>query len=43
VDIAFLPPIAVDDSTVENLDSRIDGARMLFLETLEHWPGPISL
>ncbi len=43
VDVAVLPPIAVGDSTTENVHSRIEGVRRQFLETVKHWPGPFSL
>ena len=39
VDIAVLPPIPVDDWTVEELPERIEGVRRQFLDTLADWPG----
>lgn len=39
VDIAVLPPVAVDGWTVANLDERIASVRQLFIDTLAYWPG----
>ena len=33
-----LPPIAVTDWTLEDLDARIAGVRQLFVDTLARWP-----
>lgn len=39
VDVAVLPPIPVDDWTLDDLDERIAEVRSLYLETLANWPG----
>lgn len=38
VDVAVLPPIPVDDWTLDDLDDRIEQVRRLFIATLERWP-----
>jgi putative phosphoserine phosphatase/1-acylglycerol-3-phosphate O-acyltransferase len=38
VDIAVLPPISVEDWTLDDLDTRIEGVRQRFVETLADWP-----
>jgi putative phosphoserine phosphatase/1-acylglycerol-3-phosphate O-acyltransferase len=38
VDVAVLPPIPVEDWTVDDLDQRIEGVRRLYLDTLRDWP-----
>jgi putative phosphoserine phosphatase/1-acylglycerol-3-phosphate O-acyltransferase len=38
VEIAVLPPIAVDDWTLDDLPSRMEGVRQQFLDTLSDWP-----
>jgi putative phosphoserine phosphatase/1-acylglycerol-3-phosphate O-acyltransferase len=40
VDVAVLPPIAVGDWTLRDLDRRIAGVRQQFVDTLEHWHRP---
>jgi putative phosphoserine phosphatase/1-acylglycerol-3-phosphate O-acyltransferase len=39
VDIAVLPPISVDDWTLDDLSMRIEQVRALYLELLSDWPG----
>ncbi len=39
VDIAVLPPISVADWTLDDIDSRIEGVRQVFVDTLRNWPG----
>jgi putative phosphoserine phosphatase / 1-acylglycerol-3-phosphate O-acyltransferase len=39
VDIAVLPPISVDDWTVDDLPERIELVRTRYLKTLADWPG----
>ena len=39
VDVVVLPPIAVADWTLEDLDERIESVRQLFVATLQDWPG----
>jgi putative phosphoserine phosphatase/1-acylglycerol-3-phosphate O-acyltransferase len=38
VDVAVLPPISVDDWTVDDVDERIAQVRDLFLDVLHDWP-----
>jgi len=38
VDVAVLPPVAVDTWTVEELPDRIDRIRQLYIDTLQSWP-----
>jgi putative phosphoserine phosphatase / 1-acylglycerol-3-phosphate O-acyltransferase len=38
VDIAVLPPVDVDDWTVQDLPERIELVRTLYLKTLADWP-----
>ncbi|MBV9513907.1 MAG: 1-acyl-sn-glycerol-3-phosphate acyltransferase, partial [Mycobacteriaceae bacterium] len=38
IDVVVLPPIPVDDWTVENLADRIAEIRKLYLDTLKNWP-----
>jgi putative phosphoserine phosphatase / 1-acylglycerol-3-phosphate O-acyltransferase len=38
IDVAVLPPIPVDDWTLEELDERIAEVRQMFLDTLADWP-----
>lgn len=38
VDVAVLPPIPVNDWTVENLSDRIAEVRQLYLDVLSNWP-----
>jgi putative phosphoserine phosphatase/1-acylglycerol-3-phosphate O-acyltransferase len=38
VDVAVLPPIPVDDWTIDELDARIGEVRDRFAETLRRWP-----
>jgi putative phosphoserine phosphatase/1-acylglycerol-3-phosphate O-acyltransferase len=38
VDVAVLPPISVEDWTVEDLPKRIEEVRQLYLDTLRDWP-----
>ncbi len=40
VDVAVLPPIPVDDWTLDDLEQRIAGVRQLYLDTLADWPTP---
>src|SRR5580698_4132261 len=39
VDIAVLPPISVADWTTDDLSTRIEQVRTLYLELLADWPG----
>ena len=39
VDVVVLPPIAVTDWTLEDLDERIESVRQLFVAALQDWPG----
>jgi len=41
VDIAVLPPIPIDDWTVDTLPDHIAGVRQLYLDTLANWPDEI--
>jgi putative phosphoserine phosphatase/1-acylglycerol-3-phosphate O-acyltransferase len=41
VDVVVLPPISVDDWTLEDLDSRIESVRQRYIDTLRHWPEPV--
>jgi putative phosphoserine phosphatase/1-acylglycerol-3-phosphate O-acyltransferase len=38
VDVAVLPPIPVDDWTIDDLPDRIAAIRQLYLDTLKDWP-----
>jgi putative phosphoserine phosphatase/1-acylglycerol-3-phosphate O-acyltransferase len=40
VDVAVLPPVAVADWTLGDLDRRIAAVRQRFVDTLEDWPRP---
>ena len=38
VDVVVLPPISVDDWTVDDLDDRVADVRQRYLDTLANWP-----
>jgi putative phosphoserine phosphatase/1-acylglycerol-3-phosphate O-acyltransferase len=40
VDIAVLPPISVEDWTLENMNEKVEEVRQVFIETLNNWPEP---
>jgi putative phosphoserine phosphatase / 1-acylglycerol-3-phosphate O-acyltransferase len=40
VDIAVLPPVEVDDWTLDDLPKRIEDIRTSYLQTLADWPAP---
>jgi putative phosphoserine phosphatase/1-acylglycerol-3-phosphate O-acyltransferase len=42
VDIAVLPPVSVQDWTVQNLPERIEQVRARYLAMLADWPGGVS-
>jgi 1-acyl-sn-glycerol-3-phosphate acyltransferase len=42
VDVAVLPPIPVDDWTLETLPDHIAGVRQLYLDALADWPATVS-
>lgn len=39
VDVAVLPPVSVEEWTIEQLDRHIAQVRQLYLDTLGNWPG----
>jgi putative phosphoserine phosphatase/1-acylglycerol-3-phosphate O-acyltransferase len=39
IQVAVLPPVSVEDWTVEQLNERVAGVRSRYQETLDHWPG----
>ncbi|MBV8951999.1 MAG: hypothetical protein JOZ99_14065 [Actinobacteria bacterium] len=39
VDVAVLPPIPIDGWTLDNLESRMEDVRQVFIDTLRDWPG----
>ena len=38
VNVAVLPPVPVDDWTLDTLSDRIAGVRQRYLDTLADWP-----
>jgi putative phosphoserine phosphatase/1-acylglycerol-3-phosphate O-acyltransferase len=40
VDVKVLPPVSVDDWTIENLGAQVEDVRQMFVDTLAEWPAP---
>jgi putative phosphoserine phosphatase / 1-acylglycerol-3-phosphate O-acyltransferase len=39
IQVAVLPPVSVENWTVEQLDERVADVRRRYQDTLDHWPG----
>ena len=40
VDVAVLPPISVEEWSLDTIDDHVADVRQQFLDTLAEWPAP---